>query len=265
MKNEQNATETPLALGNFATLGKIKDSLTEAQISFLKTTLYPTLSPSEIILVCYRAYQLKLDVFSKELIAYKNSKGQIVQILTRDAKLRRAQETGELEQYLTEPIYIREVPTFDMDSKQNGVRKEKCEPWEGTLWGAQAIIQRKDRNPVVVTVELKEYAADNTQWKKMPSTMIQKVAGSQALSREFPELFSGMYDESEMPSGEVIEEVQTIPDEPATTAQIETIQKMGGEVTEELTTLQANAIIKNLSTKHAKSKKSTGTDAGTVQ
>ena len=48
------------------------------------------------------------------------------------------------------------------------------------------------------TALLKEYDQNNSTWRKMPATMIRKVAIVQALREAFPRQFQGMYDQSEM-------------------------------------------------------------------
>lgn len=52
--------------------------------------------------------------------------------------------------------------------------------------------------PVEAQVSMSEYGSGQASWKKMPATMIRKVALVQALREAFPEELGGLYDSSEM-------------------------------------------------------------------
>ena len=52
--------------------------------------------------------------------------------------------------------------------------------------------------PMYETVSFDEYNTGMALWKKMPATMIRKVALCHALREAFPEDFAGLYDSSEM-------------------------------------------------------------------
>ena len=68
-----------------------------------------------------------------------------------------------------------------------------------TLIGGWAKVYRKDHKyPTEITVSMKEFNTGKSSWKKMPATMIRKVALVQALREAFPSELSGMYDQSEM-------------------------------------------------------------------
>lgn len=181
-------------VGGFSQLATIKKQLSDAQIAYIKT-IFPTLTPNELLLTVYKAQNLGLDVLNGEVTAYAttNFKGvrQLVFIAGKDAKARKANSTKKVEYAYKEAIYVKTV---------DGVQS-KAEPWEGgTLWGAKASVKRTDQTePHTITVKFDEYKQDNKQWKDKPDTMIQKVALSQAYTEAFPELFSGVYEEAEMP------------------------------------------------------------------
>lgn len=70
---------------------------------------------------------------------------------------------------------------------------------EDEIIGAWAKVHRKDRKqPVHITVSMKEYDTGKSSWKNRPATMIRKVAIVQAMREAFPSELSGMYDQSEM-------------------------------------------------------------------
>jgi phage recombination protein Bet len=67
-----------------------------------------------------------------------------------------------------------------------------------TIVGGWAEVFRKDKQcPYKMTVSLSEYNTGQSLWKKLPGTMIRKVALVQALREAFPSEFAGMYDSSE--------------------------------------------------------------------
>ena len=70
---------------------------------------------------------------------------------------------------------------------------------EETLLGGWAKVYRKDHTrPVEITVSMKEFNTGKSSWKKIPATMIRKVALVQGHREAFPSELSGMYDQSEM-------------------------------------------------------------------
>jgi phage recombination protein Bet len=76
---------------------------------------------------------------------------------------------------------------------------------EETLLGGWAEVHRRDRTISTKTsVSMKEYQQANKDgelvgnWRRMPATMVRKVAMVQALREAFTATFSGLYDASEM-------------------------------------------------------------------
>lgn len=186
--------EGQIEFSNFDKLGAIKNKISAAQIDYLHKTLYSTLDSNNVLLVLYKAHSLKLDVLNGELTAYKNSKGQLIMIVGKDAKNRLAQNTGLIKNLDVAAIYTKKVKDGEEEVTV------ACQPWEGTLWGAYATLRRTDMDSTEfkVTVPLSEYRSENALWKTKPDTMIKKVALSQVLTLGFPELFAGVYYDSEI-------------------------------------------------------------------
>lgn len=68
-----------------------------------------------------------------------------------------------------------------------------------TLLGGWAIVHTKDATmPFGAKVTLEEYSSNQSTWKKMPHTMIRKVALVHSLREAYPEKLGGLYDSSEM-------------------------------------------------------------------
>lgn len=246
-------TEEGLVFDSFNKLGAIKKAVSEAQLSYLRTTLFSTLEPNDILLVLYKAHNLKLDVLNDEMTAYRNSKGQLVMIVGKDAKIRLAKSTGLVASFTYGSIWRKKIDYKDAKTNSDMSTYIRCEAWEGgELWGAWASIKRSDEaEPYRVQVSLKEYHMGNTMWNSKPETMIIKVAKSQVCTVAFPELFAGVYEEEEVPS---VGEVKSLPVaenamEPATESQLKTIEALKGDTNRTFTFQQAAEYIRELSQK----------------
>lgn len=183
---------------------EIQKSMSKEQLAFAKGLINPKLTDIELLLFMKYASFLQLDPMNKEIIAvvYEGQNGrQVNTITTRNGKRVVATRTGELDNIITEPIYIKKksYTTKDADGKDVITENtEKVEPWEsGILWGAQSIVIRKGHEFKAV-VPFKEYNTGKNVWASKPETMIKKVAESQALSLAFPEILGGLFDEVEV-------------------------------------------------------------------
>lgn len=66
------------------------------------------------------------------------------------------------------------------------------------LLGAWCEVYLEGKENVIARVNFEEYNKGQSTWKKMPGTMIRKVAIVQALREAFPNSLGGMYVEEEM-------------------------------------------------------------------
>lgn len=83
--------------------------------------------------------------------------------------------------------------------KLSGIKRGAIRDEKGTLTGAWAEVFRSDwTNPAREEVPLIEYLGQSPIWKKMPETMIKKVAECAALRMAFPDDLGGIYGQEEM-------------------------------------------------------------------
>ena len=75
-------------------------------------------------------------------------------------------------------------------------------PNRGAVIGAWAKVERVDRTPVVVWLNLGDYVQDSPMWKRLEATMIAKCARVAALRVAYPSAFGGLYIREEMPAEE---------------------------------------------------------------
>lgn len=156
----------------------------------------------------------KLNPFLKQayIIKFGNSPASIV--VSKDVFLQRANNNQSY------------------DGKENGVITRNKEsgtiterngafcPIDEEIVGGWCKVYRKDRKYAeYVSVSIEECAKKksngelNTNWTSQKGTMIEKVAISRALRNAFPDEFSGMYIEEEMPANKE-EQPQGVQEDP---------------------------------------------------
>jgi phage recombination protein Bet len=93
-------------------------------------------------------------------------------------------------------------PLIEIDAPE-GMVKHKVNPTrrKGSLMGAWARVERVGRTPTVVWLELAGYLQGTDQWRKIPSTMIEKCARMAALRKAYPATFGDCYIEEELDQG----------------------------------------------------------------
>lgn len=163
----------------------------------------------------------KLNPFLKQayIIKFGNSPATIV--VSKDVFLQRANNN---------PTYDGKENGVITKDKDNGTITERngafC-PMNEEIVGGWCKVYRKDRKYAeYVSVSIEECAKKksngelNTNWTSQKGTMIEKVAISRALRNAFPDEFSGMYIEEEMPATKV-EEPQEVQQDPTESKKVE--------------------------------------------
>lgn len=87
-----------------------------------------------------------------------------------------------------------------------------------TLIGGWANVEREGRTDTYAEITLKEYSKNQSTWKTMPGTMINKCARAAALRKAFPVEFEGLY---------IKDELRTVPTVEAMASNIETSELTG--------------------------------------
>lgn len=152
-----------------------KLEFSEKQVQLIKGTLAKGCSDLEFELFMTLAKAYTLDPFKGQIWVVKYGTAPARVFTGRDGFLEIAHRSGQFDgmesgwKTLSEEI--------DLDGASQGI-KERVVGW--------AKVYRKDMKiPFSVEVDLDEYKKDTEIWKKMPRTMIQKVAESQALRKAF--------------------------------------------------------------------------------
>lgn len=270
MNNQKTSSNLSFVREQSEQFSILKKEFTKEQLAFVKGLVNTDLTDTELYLFLALANKAKLNPFTKEIIAVVYGKDnpkyrKVNFIVTRDGKRNKAFETGEVDSVTSEAIYVKEVEAplleLKLEEEEAGVkstgkiikRTERVQAWEGgTLWGATATVTRKGKK-YTVTVPLDEYDQKMNVWATKKSTMIKKVAESQAWSLSFPDVLGGLYDEAELPAIEA-EVVNKDSGLPATPDQIATIKSLGGEVADGLTQEAAKEEMKQLMRKRKTTK-----------
>ena len=156
-------------------------------------------SDQEVVLFAEMCKAQKLNPFvTGEVYLIKFGDKQPAQMVVGyDTYKRRAEEN---------PQYLFKKSGIVVQRGADIIKKEgACLYPSETLIGGWCEVH-KNRNGVAVStykeVSMKEYDKGNSMWKEKPSTMIEKVAISQALREAFPKDFEGMYTAEEVAPAE---------------------------------------------------------------
>lgn len=151
----------------------------------------------EVLMFLHRCRDMRLDPFSSDVSLVKYGSDQPASIIVgKDAFVKRADAHPEFDGM--------EYGIVAMAQDGAMCRREGAMTVPGEkLVGGWAKVWRKDRTrPSTAEVALAEYDTGRSSWRKMPATMIAKVAKSQALREAFPNVFAGLYEAEEMQQAE---------------------------------------------------------------
>ncbi|MDX8367677.1 RecT family recombinase [Cytobacillus sp. IB215665] len=165
---------------------------------------------------------------------YESKMGPVVNyITTRDGYLKAAMRDSEYVRVIS--AVVKEGDHFKFDVVDGSVKHEFGTK-RGNILGAWAIAEHKTRGRLSVFVDFDEYFRANAKsqngrspiWDSMPSAMIQKVAETFVLRRQFP--LTGITTEEEMGTNEFIEDVAETPVQPQSQPQSKVVQKQNKDV-----------------------------------
>lgn len=170
----------------------------ESKLPEIKKIFAPQLTDAEFRYFVGLGRTLRLNPFNREIwcVTHINKRGERVTntFVGRDGYRVNAQRDANYDYHIVDAVYEND----DFRIVDGAVAHSYNLKNRGRLVGAYCTVQRKSSTrPMYVFVELREYDLAYGNWKKMPATMIKKVAEAQALRMAFQSLFGGTYDESE--------------------------------------------------------------------
>jgi phage recombination protein Bet len=162
---------------------------TEEQVELVRSLVAEKATPNELKLFLYQCKRTGLDPLTRQIYCIH----------------RKAKKDGEFVERMTIQTSI---DGFRVIAERSGKYGGQDRPNflhndQGQLIGCEITVykfnDRGERYPAAVGVAYwSEYAQDSPMWKKMPHTMISKVAEALALRKAFPQDLSGLYTEEEM-------------------------------------------------------------------
>lgn len=159
-------------------VSKNEISYTPEQIALIKNTIAKNATDDEFKLFMYRCKNMQLDPLKPgqiHFVKYGNGPGTVV--VGIDGFRSTAGRTGKL------------------SGVERGVKRDE----KGKITHGWAKVYRKDWEvPAYEESPLSEYDTGFNNWKKMPETMIKKVAECAALRMAFPDDLGGVYAPEEM-------------------------------------------------------------------
>lgn len=151
----------------------------------------------EIFMFLQLCEHRKLNPFIKEayLIKYKNAPATLV--VGKDAFMKKAEDNPMFDGF--EAGIVTEYRNADDDGFVSERQQGTLVQTGHKIIGGWAKVYRKDcRVPFFAEVSMAEYNTGMSSWKKIPATMIRKVALVQTLREAFPSDLGGCYDSAEM-------------------------------------------------------------------
>lgn len=182
IRDTRNEREDMFNLPTTKTAPNGAAKFTGAQIELIKNTIAKGATNDELQLFLYRCEHMGLDPLKPgeiHFVKYGNSPGTVV--VGIEGFRKKAEATG----------------------KRSGITRGVTKDAQGNITHGWCEVYRSDWNqPAREEVSFSEYNTGNGSWKKMPETMIKKVAEAAALRMAFPDVLGGLYVHEEMDQAE---------------------------------------------------------------
>lgn len=157
----------------------------------IRQYLCPAATDQEIFMFLQLCEHRSLNPFIKEAYLIKYGTTPAVLVVGKDAFTKKAEQHPQFDGFEA-GVIVEHTEGIEYRPGQLVRNGEE-------LIGGWAQVHRKDRKyPYRSEASMQEYNTGQSSWKKLPATMIRKVALVQALREAFPSDLGGCYDSAEM-------------------------------------------------------------------
>ena len=191
--------------------------LSKEQKELIKRTVAKGSTDDELTLFIHYCQKAGVDPLRKQAHFIKRRDGSTTMMIGIDGFQAKATTDPRYEGIVSQAV--RENDEFTLNPVSGEVKHIIRPKERGKVVGAYAILKRKGMNPAVIWVDFGEYVQDSFIWKTKPEVMITKTARATLLRREYPDVFSGVYEPSEFgmdqtEDGDIIEPQEEKPKKP---------------------------------------------------
>ncbi len=172
-------------------------NFSEEQVKLIKSQIAPKATDAELQLFLYQAKRTGLDPLTRQIYA-----------IHRNVK---EKEYGQ-DVWKAKMTIQTSIDGFRVIAERSGDYGGQDEPVFDESDGLKSCkitvyrFRGDVRYPAAVGVaHWSEYNQDNTMWKKMPRTMLAKVAEALALRKAYPQDISGLYTNDEMAQADLVD------------------------------------------------------------
>lgn len=158
----------------------------------IKKYICPSANDKELFMFVEMCKAQNLNPFIREAYLIKYSSAPATMVVGKDVFTKRAQNHPKFQGFQAGII---------AQSKDGSINERVgafLNSNETLIGGWAKVFVEGYKEPVENRVSMLEYGSNQASWKKIPATMIRKVALVQSLREAFPDVLGGLYDSAEM-------------------------------------------------------------------
>lgn len=153
------------------------------EVAVVKSSVAKNTTDIELAYFLNVCKSVELNPFNKEIWCYKDNKGNLLVFAGRDGFLSKAQSNPAFNGIRSSEVCDNDE--FNIDIANGKINHSFNGKDRGNIIGAYAIAFRKDGEPTIEYVDIKDYDKKQFTWNTHKSDMIKKVAETKALKKGF--------------------------------------------------------------------------------
>lgn len=153
------------------------------EVAIVKSSVAKNTSDTELAYFLNVCKSVGLNPFNKEIWCYKDNKNNLLVFTGRDGFLSKAQSNPAFNGIRSSEVCVNDK--FELDIANAKITHVSNGKDRGAIIGAYAIAFRKDGEPTIEYVDIKDYDKKQFTWNTHKADMIKKVAETKALKKGF--------------------------------------------------------------------------------